>query len=191
MSWICFTWTNFEFLRLIFVLAPPALIVPYLLQILNHDTKIASGKQNIYLRSTSIYNFVFVTKSVVHPRIQFFISCWVKFFYLAPSIAYIRFSIITIFLSNHTIFLDNVVTQGAKLHMNNQSMISRQADPLKRGGSPESRMTKEQIIQEGYKFFTMLVIIYVKRILSHYCIDLPFLLHIICHVCPFWFAPNK
>ena len=50
-----------------------------------------------------------------------------------------------------------------------------QTDPLKRGGSPESRKTKEQIKQEEYKFFTMLVIYYVKRILSQYCIDLSFL----------------
>ena len=37
---------------------------------------------------------------------------------------------------------------------------SRQADPLKRGGSPESKATKEQIKQEEHKFFTMLVIIF-------------------------------
>ena len=51
----------------------------------------------------------------------------------------------------------------------------RQADPLKRGGSPESKITKEQIIQEEYKVFTMLVIFYVKHILSQHCIDLTFL----------------
>ena len=62
---------------------------------------------------------------------------------------------------------------------------TRQADPLKRGGSPESKMTKEQIKQEEYKFFTMLVIFYVKRILSQHCIDLSFLYKTICHICSF------
>ena len=42
----------------------------------------------------------------------------------------------------------------------------RQADPLKRGGSPESKKTRRTDLQEEYKFFTMLVIPYVKGILS-------------------------